>query len=165
VKKVTLLFFVVFLIALASCGNHKGYIIVQKSRDLSFGSLDNTRFQISPAKVQISKLKVGQTIRIPVKILNKGDRMLFQVSEEQPPVLDNGYLDAGGDYSYEFSDSLITVDRLYAKTVTFSIKRVTKGVIAEQEKGFRIAQIPDSSQSVAVARAYIFEVLLPESKK
>lgn len=164
-KKALVILVLIGLICITEGCKNNGdvYKVVERSRDISFGSEDTSRFMISPAKISIH-LKVGQVVKIPMTITNEGDRMTFSIGEEQPPTLDKGYQSAGSEYSYGISTNTITVDKLSSKTVIFSIKKESDTDV-NQEKGFIIKQVPETSQTVSVARGYIFEVLLEGRKK
>jgi hypothetical protein len=142
--------------------HHKTYTVIQQDRDISLGIGDTSRFAISPAQVLLNKpLKQGFTINVSI-INESADQMLFAISEEQPSILVAGYQDAGSDYSYGLSNSYITVNGNSTGTITFTVRREAREVLTYQEKGFKIAQIPQGySGMTTIVKGYIFEILLP----
>jgi hypothetical protein len=139
------------------------YIVIQKDRDISFGTQDTSHFIISPAKIEVTNLPKGKTLIIPVKVINNGETMDFHITEEAPSKFDEGYIDATkfDDYLFTQSDRSIIINKGETKIIKFTVTREAKTIETKQEKGFKIAQIPDSSHSVTLARAYIFEILIP----
>lgn len=148
------------IVLLAGGCSSSGYKVMVQTRDFSFGKNDLDNFAISPAQVRIGELKVGQSVTISVKIINKGVAMNYEVYPEQPITYVKGYEEPNNDYGYTLSSNKIEVESGQTATVTFTI---TREVVSEskQEKGFVIIQDPPNSSEVNLIHAEIFEMLLP----
>jgi hypothetical protein len=159
VKKLWIIILLVIVLLAGGCSQFT-YRVTVKSRDLSFGVNDPNGFAISPAQVRVGNLKVGQSVTISVKIINKGTAMNYEVYTEQPTSYVKGYGVPNDDYGYTVSSNKIEVESGQTATVTFTI---TREVISanKQEKGFVIVQDPLNTEQVNLIHAEIFEMLLP----
>jgi hypothetical protein len=157
--------FVIVVIGIIGIGIYSclpRYKVIQINRSLAWGNNPST-YTMSPAKIEVTNLKWGFPLKIPVKIINSGGNMNYIVVFQDPVVFDKGFSNADGnnDYSYSWDRSSIDIADNSKEVVNITVKKNSlfggKGRI---EKGIAISQNPSSDGSAVMSFSYIFEVLI-----
>ena len=140
----------------------KQYTIIQQDRSIELNNTDLTQrdFVMSPAKILIPKMKKGQSITIPVKIINGTGETVYNVNFGDPAIFDSGYLNADGnnDYSYTWDKNLLDIQGNTTEVVNIKVTQLVNNAEINIEKGIAITQQVGSG--INIARSYIFEILI-----
>ena len=140
----------------------KQYTIIQQDRSIELNNTDLTQrdFVMSPAKILIPKMKKGQSITIPVKIINGTGETVYNVKFGDPAIFDSGYLNADGnnDYSYTWDKNSLDIQGNTTEVVNIKVTQLVNNAEINIEKGIAITQQVGSG--INIARSYIFEILI-----
>ena len=141
------------------------YIVINERMSISVVAGMYDDFVMSPQKVQIIDLEYGQSLIIPVRVDNKNGDSNFSVDDSLPYNIDSGYIDASKSAGYKFTwdKTTLSIKDGGSETFNITIKRVSKSVELDIEKGITVSQIAVSN-GVAVTRNYVFEILIKRSK-
>ena len=140
----------------------KPYVILQQERSISIGQVGDKAgrdFVMSPAKIQINKMKLNQEITIPTKIINGEGDTTYLVKFGEPSFYDKGFVkDTYNDYEYSWNRDTIYCKSNSTEVVNITIKKLTDNPHHNLEKGIAITQ--QAGQGLTMVRSYIFEILI-----
>jgi hypothetical protein len=140
----------------------KPYVILQQERTISILSgnqLPARDFVMSPAKIQINKMKLDQSITIPVKIINGEGDTTYNINFGDPVDFDKGFVtNIYNDYEYSWDKDTILVKANTTEVVNITIKKIVKSAHPNLEKGIAVTQ--EAGSGLSIVRSYIFEILI-----
>lgn len=139
------------------------YYVLQEERTISVGAVSSVAQRdmvMSPAKILIKKMGLGDSITIPVKIINGEGDTVYTVAEQDPAKFDDGYSNADGikDYLFSWDKDAIDIKANTTGIVNITVKKLVKKATPMLEKGIAITQ--QAGSGLSIVRSYVFEILI-----